>query len=105
MKMNMLRVLRGLSSISFRSGQQFASRPHVFSLCRTFSAVQRKDLPYMVVDEEDEDDDVENIKIPILKDEIRQEMFEKYMQDQEQWSFNNLSKQYGTSLIRTKAVI
>lgn len=53
----------------------------------------------------DPDMDPSTIKVNILKDEIRQEMYLKYMEDQEKHSFENLSVEYGTSLIRTKAVV
>lgn len=59
----------------------------------------------MVVDEEEDGETGEDIKVPIMPDHIRQEMFTKYMQDQDQWSYQNLSKHYGSSLIRTKAII
>lgn len=50
-------------------------------------------------------EDASHIKVNVLKDEVRQEMYLRYMEDQEKWSFENLSTTYGSSLIRTKAVI
>jgi hypothetical protein len=54
---------------------------------------------------EDDEADPSTIKVPVLRDAVKQEMFLKYMGNQEQWSLENLAKAYGTSLIRTKAVI
>jgi len=45
------------------------------------------------------------VKIPYLQDEVKQEMYAKYMEDQVKYSFKNLSKQYKTCMMRTKAVI
>lgn len=62
-----------------------------------------KDLEYAVDD--NVDPDFSTVKVPYLHDEKRQEMYKIYMQDPSEATFENLSKKYGTSLIRTKAVI
>lgn len=49
--------------------------------------------------------DPSQVKIPYLRDEVKQEMYAKYMEDQVKNSFESLSKQYKSTLIRTKAVI
>ena len=49
--------------------------------------------------------DPSEVKIPYLRDEVKQEMYAKYMEDQVKYSFERLSKQYKATLIRTKAVI
>lgn len=54
---------------------------------------------------DDVTEDASHIRVNLLKDEVRQEMYLKYMEDPEKWSFENLSTAYGSSLIRTKAVI
>lgn len=46
-----------------------------------------------------------NLKIPFLADDEKQEIYMKYMEDQELYSFRNLSQEYGTSLERTKAIV
>lgn len=54
---------------------------------------------------DDVTEDASDIRVNLLKDEVRQEMYLRYMEDQEKWSFEKLSTAYGSSLIRTKAVI
>lgn len=46
-----------------------------------------------------------NLKIPFLADDEKQEIYMKYMEDQQLYSFRNLSQEYGTSLERTKAIV
>ena len=45
------------------------------------------------------------IKVPYFSEKLKLEMYSKYKQDPEQWSVTALSKAYGTSMERTKAVL
>ncbi len=45
------------------------------------------------------------IKVPFFSEKLKQELYAKYKQDPEQWSVMALSKAYGTSIERTKAVL
>ena len=45
------------------------------------------------------------IKVPYFSEKLKQEMYAKYKQDPEQWNITALSKAYGTSMERTKAVL
>ena len=45
------------------------------------------------------------IKVPFLSEKLKQEMYSKHKQDGEEWNVTALSKQYGTSIERTKAVL
>jgi hypothetical protein len=45
------------------------------------------------------------IKVPFLSEKLKQEMYSKHKQDGEEWNVTALSKKYGTSIERTKAVL
>lgn len=49
--------------------------------------------------------DPKAVKIPILLEETKIEMYKKYKHDPVNWSIQSLSNHYGTSLERTRAVI
>jgi hypothetical protein len=77
----------------------------VLAQSRCVSSAQYAEPQFGVVDEDDDYMDPTEVKVPMMPDKTRQEMFTKYMQDPKEWSFENLSKRYGSSLIRTKAII
>lgn len=63
-----------------------------------------QESPYMV-DTEVRSVAPSQIKVPYLSERLKQEMYGKHKQDSETWSVGALSKQYGTSMERTKAVL
>jgi len=103
-KMSLAHLCKAASRVAGRNALAKGHQQALFSLPLTRSfATTYKDIPHMVSFEPDMDPST--VKVNILKDEIRQEMYLKYMEDQEKYSFENLSVEYGTSLIRTKAVV
>lgn len=98
--MNFARLVLSSSAAAVRSSflKQKISAPTF----RSFAAVL-KDLDYKV--DSNVDADFGAVKIPYLRDETRQEMYKLYMEDPTEQAFLDISKKYGTSLIRTKAVI
>lgn len=103
MAANLARIIRQTSLRSGRNSVVSNVLPaNTFSV-RFFAAPQYKDIPNDV--SEDSAQDPALIKIPFMRDEVRQEMFKKYMSDRNTWSIENLAKQYGTSLIRTQAIV
>ena len=63
-----------------------------------------RESPYMV-DTNVRSVSPSQIKIPFLSENVKQEMYRKHTQDSEEWTVGALSKQYGTSTERTKAVL
>jgi len=49
--------------------------------------------------------DPKTVKIPLLLEETKIEMYKKYKHDPINWSIQNLSNHYGTSIERTRAVL
>lgn len=47
----------------------------------------------------------ENVKVPYLRDHVRQEIYARHVSDPEKWTLAALSQHYHTSLDRTKSVI
>lgn len=45
------------------------------------------------------------VKVPYLKDSVREEMYARHLSDPQEWTFDRLSQFYKSSLIRTKAVV
>lgn len=91
-----------------REGNAQVGRHCVFGGIRSFSDRKArggyKESPYMV------DTDVRSvpasqIRVPYLNEKLKQEMYGKHKQDPEEWTVNALSKQYGASMERTKAVL
>ena len=49
--------------------------------------------------------DPKALKVPYLRDSVREEMYARHMSDPQEWSFTRLSQAYRSSLMRTKAVV
>ena len=70
---------------------------------RQFSSSGYRDPGYMVNSEAEIDSD--RIKIPLMTDATRREIYKKYRDDPERHSIPSLSNQYNCSVERVKAVI
>ena len=71
---------------------------------RPFSSSGYIDPGWMVVSEEP-DVDPSHIKIPVLTDLVRQEIFQKFKEDPETWTIPAIAAHYGCTHERAKAVV
>ena len=71
---------------------------------RPLSSSGYVDPGWMVVSDEP-DVDPSRIKIPVLTDLVRQEIFQKFKEDPEKWTIPEIASHYGCTHERAKAVI
>eukprot|EP01041_Mallomonas_annulata_P006785 gene6785-13742_t len=70
---------------------------------RHFSS--EREPEYMVHAESDMEAEPKSVYIPILRETTKVELFKLHKEDPELWTVNNLSKKYGMTTERTKAVL
>ena len=89
------------------SGTRIAKKCPQRAQCRQLSSKSPGGYrePSYLVDTEVRTVSPSEIKVPYLSEKLKQEMYGKYKQNPEEWSVMALSKAYGSSIERTKAVL
>ena len=95
-------MLRSLSFSLSNSFKLSSSSSFQISIIRSFST---KDEPQFLVDWEGNEAHPESHQPAYLPDYKRMEIYYKHKSDPKEWSVLNISKRYGMSLMRSKAIL